>query len=312
MSTQTMRICPDGELVFGIQLPVVAQSTMVAAPWEREPGTGASEIVRAAKAADDAGFFYVCVCDHIAIPEAYAPAMSTVWYDPIATLGFVAAHTTRTHLLTNVFVGPYRHPLNTASTFATLDALSGGRAILGMGAGHVAGEFEALGIPFEERGRLLNESIDGVLAAWEQEYVNGVGVAPRPTQQPRPPIWIGGSSKPAMRRVAERGDGWIPQGTPRAEMPDSIAYLLAHRDQVRPGADIDLGVITEYCYVGTPTFDVPENAVTGSAEQIAESLNEFGAMGVRHLQLRLSSRSCDELCDQITAFGAEVGPLLKG
>jgi probable F420-dependent oxidoreductase len=305
----TVGVVPDGKLAFGIQLPVQALSRVVAAPWEREAGV--PELLRAAQTADRAGFFYVAVCDHIAIPRAYSDAMSTTWFNPIATLGFLAGQTTRTRLMTNVFVAPYRHPLDIAKAFATLDALSGGRVILGVGAGHVAGEFAALGIPFGERGRLLDRAIDGVLAAWSDEFVGDVGLRPRPLQQPRPPIWVGGSSKPALRRVAERGDGWIPQGTPRADMPGQIEYLLEHRDRVRPGSEIEIGAITEYCYVGDPAWDVPPDTIVGPPEKIAESLDEFGAMGVSHLQVRLRARSIGELCDQMGAFGAAVGPRLE-
>jgi probable F420-dependent oxidoreductase len=313
VSDDVVRVVPDGKLVFGIQLPTVALSTLVAARWERENGAGVPDLVQAAQAADRAGFFYVAVCDHVAIPRALAPAMSTTWYEPISTLGFLAAHTTRTRLMTNVFVGPYRHPLQTAKAFATLDTLSDGRVILGMGAGHVEKEFDAQGISFAERGRLLDEAVDGVKEAWRDEFVGGddaVGMRPRPVQQPRPPIWIGGSSRPALRRVAERGDGWIPQGTPRKHMPESIAYFRAHRDKVRPGAEPDIGVITEAMYVGEPNWDVARGTITGPPEKLVDSMNEYGAMGVSHLQVRFQSRSINELCDQIERFGAEVGPHL--
>jgi probable F420-dependent oxidoreductase len=314
VSDDVVTVVPAGKLVFGIQLPTVALSTMVAAPWERENGAGVPELVQAAQTADRAGFFYIAVCDHVAIPRTLAPAMSTTWYEPISTLGFLAAHTTRTHLMTNVYVGGYRHPLQTAKAFATLDTLSGGRVILGMGAGHVEKEFDALGLPFGERGRLLDAAIDGVKEAWRDEFTgmgdDAVGMRPRPAQQPRPPIWIGGSTRPALRRVAERGDGWIPQGTPRKKMPESIAYLRAHRDQVRPGVEPEIGVITEAMYVGEPDWEVARGTITGSAEKLAESMNEYGAMGVSHLQVRFQSRSIDELCDQIERFGADVGPHL--
>ncbi|MFN8037431.1 MAG: TIGR03619 family F420-dependent LLM class oxidoreductase [Acidimicrobiia bacterium] len=257
----------------------------------------------------DGGFFYVAICDHVAIPRAYAPAMSTTWFNPIATLGYVAAQTSRVRLMTNISVAPYRHPLDTAKAFATLDALSGGRVILGVGAGHVQGEFQALGVPFDRRGKLLDDAIDTVRAAWLDEFVDDMGQRPRPVQQPRPPIWVGGSAKPALRRVAERGDGWIPQGTPRKHMPEQLATIRARRDEARPGAALDLGVVTELCYVGEPAWETP-HVIAGSPERIAESLNEYGAMGVSHLQVRFPSRSCTELCDQIAAFGAEVGPLL--
>lgn len=305
----TVTIVPDHSLVFGVQLPVQALSSVVAAPWEHDAGV--EELVRAAQAADRAGFFYVAICDHVAIPTAFAPAMSTTWFNPVATLGFLAAHTQRTRLLTNIYVAPLRHPLDTAKAFATLDTLSDGRVILGVGAGHVEGEFEALGVPFAERGRLLDTAIDGVKESWAGEFVGDVGLAPRPVQRPRPPIWVGGSKPPALRRVAARADGWIPQGTPRTQMADQIAYLLAHRDEVRPGVGIDIGTITEHIYVGTPGWDVGDRTITGSPETIAASLNEFGAMGVSHLQVRFRARSIDELCDQYEAFGAQVGPKLE-
>jgi probable F420-dependent oxidoreductase len=314
VSEDIVSVVPAGELVFGIQLPSVALSTMVAAPWERENGAGVPELVQAAQAADRAGFFYVAVCDHVAIPRELAPAMSTTWYEPISTLGFLAGQTTRTHLMTNVFVGPYRHPLQTAKAFSTLDALSGGRVILGMGAGHVEKEFGAMGLSFADRGQMLDEAVDGVKGAWRDEFTgsgdDAVGMRPRPVQQPRPPIWIGGSSRPALRRVAERGDGWIPQGTPRKKMPESISYLRSHRDTVRPGAEPEIGVITEAMYVGEPDWEVARGTITGPPEKLAESMNEYGAMGVSHLQVRFQSRSIDELCDQIERFAAEVGPHL--
>ena len=314
MTDDVVSVVPPGKLVFGIQLPSVALSTLVAAPWEREQGAGVPELVRAAQSADRAGFFYVAVCDHVAIPRSAAATMSTTWYDPISTLGFLAAHTTRTHLMTNVLVGGFRHPLQMAKAFATIDTLSGGRVILGVGAGHVEKEFDALGLSFADRGQALDAAIDGVKASWRDEFVGegdaAVGLRPRPVQQPRPPIWIGGSSRPALRRVAERGDGWIPQGTPRKRMPESIGYLRAHRDQVRPGVEPEIGVITEAMYVGEPDWDVARGTITGPSEKLAESMNEYGAMGVAHLQVRFQSRSVDELCDQIERFGTEVGPHL--
>lgn len=304
----TVSIVPPGRLAFGMQLPVQALSSVVAAPWEHDAGV--AELVRAAQTADRAGYLYVAICDHIAIPRALAGPMSTTWFNPIATLGFLAGQTSRVRLMTNVFVAAYRHPLDTAKAFSTLDTLSNGRVILGVGAGHVPGEFEALGIEFSERGRLLDRAIDEVKAAWSDEFVGDVGLRPRPVQQPRPPIWVGGSSRPALRRVAERADGWIPQGTPRAEMPEQLDYIRTRRDTARPGASLELGVITEYLYVGTPDWELPGPTISGSPEELVESLDEFGAMGVSHLQIRLRARSIDELCDQMEAFATEVGAQL--
>ncbi|MGZ8763626.1 MAG: LLM class flavin-dependent oxidoreductase, partial [Acidimicrobiia bacterium] len=140
----TVQIVPDGQLAFGVQLPVQALSSVIAAPWEQDAGV--PELARAAEVADRSGFFYVAICDHVAIPTAFAGPMSTTWFNPVATLGYLAALTTTTRLLTNIYVAPFRHPLDTAKAFATLDTLSNGRVILGVGAGHVPGEFEALGV----------------------------------------------------------------------------------------------------------------------------------------------------------------------
>ena len=141
-------------------------------------------------------------------------------------------------------------------------------------------------------------------------HLAGAGMAPRPCQA-RIPIWVGGSSKAALRRAAERGDGWLPQGTPRDEMPGQIAVLLDHRRQTLGDEPIDLGAITEVMYVGEPAWDVGARTLQGSPEFLAEKLNAFGAMGVSHLQVRFRSRDLEEQLDQMAVFGADVAPLLQ-
>jgi probable F420-dependent oxidoreductase len=215
MSATTVSVIPAGELVYGIQLPIQALSVMTSMPWERDAGV--DDLRRAALAAEAAGFFYVAICDHVAIPREKAETMSTTWFNPVATLGWIAGQTERVRLMTNVYVAAYRHPLETAKMFATLDHLSGGRVILGVGAGHVEGEFAALGISFADRGRLTNEAIDGILDAWTDEFVGDVGLRPRPAQQPRPPIWIGGSGpRRTLPLVARYADVWHAFGTPNS------------------------------------------------------------------------------------------------
>ncbi len=300
-----------------MQLPVAAQSTVFAAPWEA--AAGPPELLRVAQACDRAGFFYVSVCDHVCIPRAHAAAMSTTWYDPVATLGWLAAATRSVRLLSYVWVAAYRHPLQTAKAFATLDALSGGRIILGVGAGHLEAEFAALGVDFTRRGALLDDAIDIVAAAFRDEFpvhdgrvwrVRDLGLRPRPVQRPRPPIWVGGSTPAALRRAAARGDGWLPQGTVRDRLPAQIAAIHEHRRRTRAGAPIEIGANSEWLYVGTPTFDLGPNARAGSGESIAASLRDLHAMGVSHCGVRFRSRSCDELVEQIETFAAQVMPHL--
>lgn len=298
-------VVPDGQVVYGIQLPIQSQSLMFAEPWEASGGP--AELGALAQVADRSGFFYVAVCDHVAIPRLAAEKMSTIWYDTIATLGWLAAQTTQVRLLSSVYNLTYRHPLVAAKSFATLDHLSGGRVIAGLGAGHLQGEFEALGVDFDGRGKNLDAAIDLFDEALRNEFVGDVGAQPRPVQTPRPPIWLGGAAPVAVRRAALKGDGWIPQGTPLEEMPAMVELFNSHRDGV-PG---DIGCITEWIYNGTPTWDLDRPHISGSPEKIAEKMRAWAATGVNHLQVRFPSRSADELGEQMEAFGTTVGPLLN-
>ena len=304
-----VRIVPEGSLVYGIQLPIQSQSELYVADWERT--CGAAELAAIAEAADRSGFHYVAVCDHVAIPRDHAGAMGTTWYDPIATLGFLAGRTERVHLLSHVYVAPLRPPLQSAKSFATLDHLSGGRVIVGVGTGHVRGEFDALGVDFTRRGKLLDEAIDVLRESLAEEFVGDLGLRPRPVRSPRPPIWVGGSSPAALKRVAERGDGWLPQGTPRDQMPEQIAAIREHMERIGRDEPIDLGAITEPIYVGDADWKVGRRTLTGPGEAIAASLRAYGEMGCSHLQVRFRARSLEEQLDQMEAFGTEVGSLLS-
>ncbi|SEE97656.1 LLM class F420-dependent oxidoreductase [Streptomyces sp. Ag109_O5-10] len=301
----------------GIQLPVQSQSTIYAEPWEA--GAGAADLVEIARAVDRAGFAYLAVCDHVAIPHRLAGAMSTVWYDPVATLAHLAAVTERVRLLSHVAVVGLRHPLLSAKQYATLDHLSGGRLILGVGAGHVREEFEVLGVDFGQRGAVLDEAVDALRAALGPDEFpshhgkfydfEGLGQRPRPAQE-RVPVWVGGSSPAAVRRAALKGDGWLPQGDPRDRLPAQIARLRRLRDEAGIEEPITVGAITEPLYVGTPDWAVGRRTLSGAPEALAESLRAYGALGVHQIQVRFRSRSRAELIDQIEAFGADVAPLL--
>lgn len=310
-------VVPDGRVVFGIQLPVQSQSTIYVDDWEQ--GAGAGELGAVARQADESGFFYVAVCDHTVIPRRLAGPMSTTWYDTTATLGWLAAATTRVRLLSHVFIAALRHPLRTAKEMATVDVLSGGRLIVGVGAGHVPEEFELLGVDFSRRGALLDEAIDGIAAGLSEEFpalpgprwpASDLGVSPRPIQQPRPPIWVGGSSPAALRRAAARGEGWLPQTPKRSEMAELIPRLLELRQELRPGDPIAIGALCGPLHVGRADWDLPRGTRAGSPEELAEDLAAWVALGVSHMQLRFPSRSASETCEQMAAFAESVAPLV--
>jgi probable F420-dependent oxidoreductase len=309
-------VLPRGRTVFGMQLPVQSQSTIYVQPWE--PPAGPEQLAQVALACEAAGFFYVGVCDHTFIPDRLAGAMNTTWYDTIATLGWLAGLTTDIRLLSHIYVVALRHPLRSAKEFATLDVLSGGRVICGVGAGHVSEEFELMGPDFDRRGKATDEAIAGLANGLVHEFpvlngpqwkASGAGLKPRPVQSPRPPIWVGGSSPAALKRAARFGDGWLPQSLgPDAEL---LSTLKQMRDEFRDGAPLDIGGIADFLWVGTPPsgLELPQGTVSGSPERIAEYLRAFADAGVGQVQVRFPSRTVEELCDQIAAFGSDVIPL---
>ncbi|MFH8567145.1 LLM class F420-dependent oxidoreductase [Streptomyces sp. NPDC017993] len=313
------QVLPQRRLAYGMQLPVQSQSTLYAESWEA--AAGPADLVEVARVADRCGFAYIACCEHIAIPRRLADSMSTVWYDPVATLAHLAAVTERVRLLSHVAVVGLKHPLVSAKQYATLDRLSGGRLILGVGAGHVREEFEALGVPFARRGAVLDETIDALrVALGPAEFpefkgarfeFSGLGQAPRPVQAP-PPVWVGGSSPAAVRRAALRGDGWLPQGDRREQLPAQIGTLRRLREEAGVERAVEIGTIAEPLYVGDPSWHVGRRTLSGAPERIAESLREYRAMGVTQLQVRFRSRSRSELTDQMAAFADDVAVHLGG
>jgi probable F420-dependent oxidoreductase len=304
-------------LAYGLQLPVQSQSTIYAEPWEADAGP--ADLVEIARAADRAGFDYIAGCDHVGVPRRLATAMSTIWYDPVATLSYLAGVTEHVRLLSHVAVVGLRHPLLTAKQYATLDHLSGGRLVLGVGAGHVREEFEVLGVDFERRGPVLDESMDALRAALGPDEFpehhgklydfEGLGQRPRPAQE-HVPLWVGGSSPAAVRRAALKGDGWLPQGDPRDLLPAQIGRIRRLREETAVEGPFVFGAITEPLYVGDPGWEVGRRTLTGAPEVLAESLRAYRAMGVDQIQVRFRCRDRAELTDQISEFGTEVGPLL--
>jgi probable F420-dependent oxidoreductase len=298
---------PTGSRVVGFQLPVQAQSAYFVAEWERSAGP--DEMARIVTTADNHGYFYVGVCDHVSLPESVVGGMGTHWVDPISTLGWIAAITEHIGLLTHVYVLPYRHPLMAAKQFATIDHLSKGRMICGIGAGHVEAEFQQLGVDFAGRGKYVDQSVPLIIEALEQEFVNGFGARPRPVQSPRPPVWIAGSSPAAIRRAGRLADGWLPQGP---STPEMVALLEATRaEHGRADRPMMIGHITPFLHVGDAGWDLGDGVLAGSPSSIAERILEGTPAGVNQLQVRFKVRSCEELCDQLVAFAAEVAPLVQ-
>ena len=210
-----------------MQLPGVASA------WERDAGV--EDLAGIARIADDLGYDHLTCAEHIAVPEDAAEGRGLTYWDPLATLSFLAAHTRRIRLATSVIVLGYHHPLEIAKRFGTLDRLSGGRLVLGVGVGSLAAEFALLGAEFDDRGERADDALAALRVslstprpAYDGRFYRYGGVVVEPCAvQPHVPIWVGGRTLRSLRRAVRLADGWMPFGRSAAELSEMLARVDA-------------------------------------------------------------------------------------
>jgi probable F420-dependent oxidoreductase len=272
---------------IGINTPVVVRLPGVASSWEAEAGP--EELREIAGAADRLGLHHLTCSEHVVVPEEAAPIRGATYWDPLATLSFLAAATSTLRLVTQVLVLGYHHPLAIAKRYGTLDRLSGGRLVLGLGVGSLEEEFRLLGAPFADRGpraddalRALRASLSTPTPAYRGEYYDYDGVVVEPhALQPRVPLWIGGRSRRSLRRAVELGDGWMPFGLGKREM----AQML---DEVSPPADFDVVLDP-----GRPLDP------RGDADATRADLERTRRAGATVVSTRITSRSAEDFTAQL-------------
>ena len=283
---------------------------------EDEFATGEA-VAQMAAAAESAGFHAVFVTEHPFPDDEWLASGGHHALDPMVALAFAAAATTTLRLMTNLFIPAYRNPFLSAKAVASLDALSGGRVVLGVGTGYLEPEYEALGVPFEERNDLTDEAIVAMKQAWASDGVvfdgrhfqaRGHTMLPRPVQQPHPPIWVGGNSKRAIRRAVELGDGWIPlvnpakaverRRTPAMETLDDLASRIAYAREhaAAVGREAPLGIMFA---LGGLRFE-------GGLVELAGALAELGVTELYTAARPVDTRA--EWLAQVERMGAEVLP----
>ena len=306
-------------------------------------------LITLAKRGEEMGFDIMGVSDHIVMPRSIAsryPYSDSGHYpdkledgnlEQLTTLSFLASQTSRIRLLTNVMVVPYRAPVLTAKVLASIDVLSGGRLIVGCGVGWMQEEFEALGAPpYQERGSVGDEYIQAFKELWTSENptFNGkycrfsnVAFVPKPHQKPHPPIWVGGESPAALRRVARLGDAWLPIGSNHrfpVETHDQFMEYLSrlHQYAEEVGRDpslIDLAYeVARYNDNESETLPNGQRRIfTGAPTQIADDIKRFQEMGVRHITLGfrflegLPKDALDALLATMESFATRVRPLVE-
>jgi probable F420-dependent oxidoreductase len=279
----------------------------------------ADGVAAVARAAEAAGFEAVFVTEHPFPGDEWLATGGHHALDPFVALSFAAAATTRLRLQTNLLIAAYRNPFLTAKAVASLDALSGGRVILGIGAGYLGPEFDALGVELGERNELTDEAIAAMRAAWAGSTVVDRGrhwraagntMLPKPVQQPGPPIWIGGNTGRAMRRAVERADGWVPMLAPAA---------FSGRVRTRPLATVaDLGarIAEAHAYAASVGRQAPLDVafspvgVGTDRDRLVEHVAELAAAGVTFLNGGVPGDSLGEILDNIAWFGSEVLPAI--
>ena len=289
-----------------------------------------------AKQGDRLGFYCMVMPDHILQPNqvdstypysltgdilAAGQSGDGEWPEQITTLAYLAGVAERIRLVTSVMIIPYRNPILTAKMLSTLDMLSKGRLILGAGVGWMEEEFELLDAPpFAERGAVTNEYLRAFIELWtkdnpkfEGKYVNfsDITFLPKPVQKPYPPIWIGGQSKPAIRRAAQIGDCWHPVGAiPAAPLePEELAEnLVLLRDYAeKAGRDPSKIQVS----VKAPLYDSgdssgPRRRFTGSADEVRQDVQTYSDVGVTHLIFDFRTGEPKQTEDRMARFADEV------
>ena len=290
-------------------------------------------VVRLATEGEAMGFAYATFSDHVLMPKdvrarypytdagEFPSGSLTNWFEQLSFMGFLAGKTSRLRLLSSVMVVPYRPAVLTAKIIATLDVLSGGRVSLGVGAGWMREEFEALGTPpFEQRGAVTDEYLAAFRELWTKDapHFDGkfvkfadIDFYPKPVQKPLP-IWVGGESRPAMRRAARLGNGWYPIGVNPQHRLDTLTRLRAGMElvleivQAAGREPSDFGFAYRVQQFGETIPDKADNGerrlFSGSAADLASDLRAFRNLGVTQVDFSFGAGSTDETLVRMRHF----------
>lgn len=281
-------------------------------------------VARLARHAEAVGCAALYVTEHPLPPERWLAHGGHYAHDPLVTLAFAAASTTELRLHTNLFVLAYRNPYLAAKGIATLDRMSDGRCIIGLGAGYLEAEFAALGAEFDDRNDALDLGIAAMVEAWSTGLVtpptSGVPHRfwPPPTQRPHPPLWIGGNSRRAIRRAVDLGDGWCPFPTPEGmarhvrtaslSTPDELAHAIEYATEY--ARDVGREAPLEICFV-------PEGLAMGEGDtfdpdRVLRSLVTLAEIGVTWATVSLPGNTTDAQLASLDRFASTVLTRLEG
>ncbi len=302
------------------------------------PMSAVEQLTKLAVEGEAMGFDYATFSDHVVIPTDIAakyPYSNTGEFpagaraerhEQLIEMAFVAAKTTKLRLVSSVMVVPHRPAVLTAKMLSTIDVLSGGRLVLGIGAGWMKEEFEAIQAPdFAERGKVTDEYIKAFIELWSNPKPKFAGkhvrfdhilLEPKPVQKPHPPIWVGGESGPALRRTAQLGDAWYPIGTNPANPLDSLARFKAqvarlrkmtHEAGRKPDAvGLTLRVTAYGESVPAKAGDGERRLFAGKPAEIAADIKALRDVGVSHLDIGFGGTSVAAMLGEMQTFRKSV------
>ena len=273
------------KFAFGMPRLIELKATMQ--PWELSV-TGADQ-TRLAKLADDIGYDMISVPEHFLIPNSHVDLSGPHHFHAYAAMGYYAGATNRIRINSSIAILPLQHPVVTAKALATLDWMSGGRAMVTFGAGWLQEEFELLGVDFHRRGAMCDEYLAAIMTLWTQddpafegEFVSfrDVAFAPRPVQHPHPPIWMGGEADAVLKRAARFASGWWPYLTKPEDIPARIDFIKSQPGYDGRVFDVMYGFATTRVGEGHQVQDDPRARPGMTLNEIVDRLSCFKSLGV--------------------------------
>jgi probable F420-dependent oxidoreductase len=273
-----------------------------------------------ARAAEERRVASLWVSDHVVFPRTatgsypggrFPHPPDKPYLEPVIALTAAAMCTTHARLGASVFILGHRHPVVMAKMLTSIDALSGGRLIVGVGVGWWKEELEILGVPFHRRGRQADEALQVFTALWTQDNpafegeffrFRDLGFAPKPVQKPHPPIWVGGDSPGAFRRVATLGQGWHATSKTPVQFKEALGRLRTAADAAgRPFESIDLSL----------RFGLSDDLVGQGAQAIVDTLGEYARLGLSHVLLEFRRDDLGRMLAILDLVTGRVRPALE-
>lgn len=273
------------KLIFG--MPHMTELKASIQPWERKV-TGADQ-TRLAKAADDMGYDMIAAPEHFVVPNSHLDLSGPRYPHAYAAMAYLAGATSRIRVNSSIAILPLQHPTVTAKALSTIDWMSGGRVTVTFGVGWDKEEFDLLGVPFKERGKMADEYVAAMIELWtkddpqfEGKYVSFKNIAfePKPVQKPHVPIWFGGDAEAVLKRAAKYASGWMPFLTKPNTIKDRIDFIKSQPEYDGRPFEVSYGMGTGRVGEGHVVLDDPKARAGQSAQQIIDRLNEFAGWGV--------------------------------